>query len=410
VDADREGRSAMVSLPDMNPTNAAVLKFVLDSPIGAAMSAADRQALAATLATTDARDVDGWFGAQIRKAAVAAVEKGDYVGHPFRGNQYADASGASTGGASGTGPVVGEAKMSGKAKVDTMFSDSDNKKVATAFTAWVKSKKFPADHQITSKEINEFADSMQGKVGSEITDTAVREQLAEQYHEQTGIPYKARQSRDDSNRAKREALQEKRTQARAAAEAREAKETERRGGLKPLNDDDIDKELPATEAKRFAAGVKATRAAVERTDGVIVKLRGQWSKKFGSNPRSQDAQDAAAAIKEAQEVTDRIREMVENIGDRASIGHAVRLTQMGVNEAELAKGALREAQDLVAPSRARSIGGGWTSTKPRSAAAESRDLKDVYALQDAMDRDFGVSRDKYDVDGLDFDKIYDIGR
>ena len=32
----------------------------------------------------------------------AGVAKGDYVGHPFRGNQWSDASGASTGGAGGT--------------------------------------------------------------------------------------------------------------------------------------------------------------------------------------------------------------------------------------------------------------------------------------------------------------------
>lgn len=466
----RAPTDAVVSLAVMNAINAAVLKMVLDSPVGRSMSDGDRAALTQTLTTTDPREVQGWLGEQIRKAARAVV-KGDYDGHPFRGNQWSDASGSSTGGAGAAGSGSGEprrrgkdiddlsradqkefadrmsaaktyaetreiiaefktrladgspspsdgspkgnAKMSGKAKVDTMFSDGDNKKVATAFTAWVKSQKFPADHQITSKEINEFADSMEGKVGSEVNDTAVREQLAEQYHEQTGIPYKARQARqdrDDSNRAKREALQEKRTQqARAAAEERQTAETERLGKLKPIGDD-IGKKLPAAEAKQFAAGVKATRRAVERTDGVIAKLKRQWSEKFGSNPRSQEAQDAAAAIEEAQEVTDRIREMVGNIGDRASFGNALRLTQMGANEAETAKGALQEAQDFVAPSRERRIGGGVTFTKPQSAAAESRDIKDVYSLQDAMDRDFGVDRDKYDVDGVDFDKVFEIGR
>ena len=38
---------------------------------------------------------------QVATAMLKAREvyKGDYVGHPFRGNQYSDASGASTGGA-----------------------------------------------------------------------------------------------------------------------------------------------------------------------------------------------------------------------------------------------------------------------------------------------------------------------
>lgn len=44
-----------------------------------------------------------------------AVIKGDYDGHPFRGNQYSDASGAGTGGASGTIERVLAAPRSAKA-------------------------------------------------------------------------------------------------------------------------------------------------------------------------------------------------------------------------------------------------------------------------------------------------------
>lgn len=84
----------------MNQSNQVVLKMVLASPVGQALSDADREALKQILETTDAREVQGWLGDQIRKAALMA--KGDYVGHPFRGNQFADSSGTSTGGASGT--------------------------------------------------------------------------------------------------------------------------------------------------------------------------------------------------------------------------------------------------------------------------------------------------------------------
>lgn len=83
----------------MKPTNEIVLKMVLASSVGQAMSDADRDALRQTLETTDVRDVQGWLGDQIRKAG--AIFKGDFVGHPFRGNQHSDSSGSSTGGASG---------------------------------------------------------------------------------------------------------------------------------------------------------------------------------------------------------------------------------------------------------------------------------------------------------------------
>lgn len=618
---------AVVSLPHMNPTNAAVLKMVTESSVGKAMSDADRAALTQTLTTTDARDVQGWLGIQIRKAAAEGValikargglgqwfeekwvdlsrpkegggfepcgreeaesgnypkcvpaakaakmtdaeiasavrrkrsaeaesdsddkkpvnvptftkaenvptnpelyarvkaaakkkfdvypsayanawlvreyksrggeyrvEKGDYVGHPFRGNQYSDASGASTGGAGGSpkgggkpkkrttglsdfnealrqydrvmaeegkskaqadrkrklrdqdkrvaesqaraiagkpnedleglkasreqiindlvneegmsrkkatniidseiaaaGAPKGGAMMSGKAKVDTMFSESDNKKVATAFSAFIKDKKFPADHQITSAEIKEFADSLQGKVGSEITDTAVREQLAEQYHEQTGIPYKGRQSRDEANQAKRDAVREVRARETATREKREAAETKRRGNLSPLSDADIKKPLTGTEASEFRAGVKATNTALKETDSVIQNLRVKLSSLREKGSITQDqAQKAGFAIDEAQQATDRIRDAVDGLR-KPTFGGAAILQMRSVNEAENVKGALREALSVTSPRG---------SSEPRGVAS----------LQSAMDRDFGMSRTKYDVDGMDMDTIFDL--
>lgn len=109
----------------MTPTNTVILKMVLNSPVGQAMSDADRDALKQTLETTDARDVQGWLGNQIQKAA--AIFKGDYDGHPFRGNQHSDSSGASQGGAGGSakgssgskGPRATDLKEGDFADLDT---------------------------------------------------------------------------------------------------------------------------------------------------------------------------------------------------------------------------------------------------------------------------------------------------
>jgi hypothetical protein len=77
----------------------AIYKMFAASPVGKSMSAADLDAMRQMLETTPVTQIGGWYGEQIRKAARLA--KGDYVGHPFRGNQYTDASGVGRGSSSG---------------------------------------------------------------------------------------------------------------------------------------------------------------------------------------------------------------------------------------------------------------------------------------------------------------------
>lgn len=83
----------------MTDINKAILEMVRKSTVGETMASADMDDLATVLESTPAQDVGGFLGEQIRKAAIMA--KGDYVGHPFRGNQWSDSSGASTGGVGG---------------------------------------------------------------------------------------------------------------------------------------------------------------------------------------------------------------------------------------------------------------------------------------------------------------------
>lgn len=74
----------------------AIFNLFASTPVAKAMSDADLEAIRRILETTPVGQVGGWYGEQIRKAA--AMVKGDYVGHPFRGNQHTDASGISRNG------------------------------------------------------------------------------------------------------------------------------------------------------------------------------------------------------------------------------------------------------------------------------------------------------------------------
>lgn len=160
----------------MTPLNAAVFKFVCASPVGKAMSDADREALRSTLETTDVRDVRGWLGEQVRKAAAAAVAKGDYEGHPFRGNQYADASGASTGGAGSTPKPRGGGGKPYKAEIKTMFSDKANKAATKALQRYIKNNP-DIVKGFTTKDIQLIQEILSDEAGEEAYDSAVGENI-----------------------------------------------------------------------------------------------------------------------------------------------------------------------------------------------------------------------------------------
>ncbi len=472
----------------MKPTNQIVLKMVLASSVGQAMSDADRDALRQTLETTDARDVRGWLGDQIFKAA--ALFKGDYVGHPFRGNQHADASGASTGGASGSSSSIRYLLNEGdSADIDTKtanyvgtilkieggvvtFDDVDKGEVKfkldevetidgdevyrphnTVRTESVedertrlaegaraaerakyennpeKLKQDAAESRVrgekeykermmrdlspAGKRMVRSADKSQegfdrAKEELEILESS-RDQVIDDLVNEDGMSKKeARKSidaeinvarfavenskfndadkpEDDSAEAGRERMKAIEAREKEIARATEraardrVRENERRGKLTPVNEDNIDKPLKGDEAKEFKSHLKDAQTAVKTTRALIAQLRlkaNDRAMRSRLGPKGLDR--VQMNLQEAQEETDRF-ENILNDNSKASIRSAVTISAMGTDVGEIVKGAIRESAEFM--------------------KIDIMKINDS-ALQDAGDRNFGVSGDKYDVESV----------
>ena len=460
------------------------------------MSDADRQALAKTLETTDAQDVQGWLGDQIRKAA--AVFKGDFDGHPFRGNQWTDSSGTSQGGASGSrggsepklprlknikegdfvdidtqsgnyvGTVIGieadgrlviddvdkgeikvglktithldgklvnspprtesveeERKRLGegaRAKEDAKYKIDPAQFAQDTAAARIRGAKEFAERVIrdaspAGKRMIRNADKTQegfnrAKDELEMLDSS-REQLIKDLVNEEGMsPAKAREAinseiyvaqvavensrffnsekpEDDSAEAGRQRVKdvgaklETARRGRERAEREEAASTARRGKLRPVDDDNIDKPLKGEEATEFKAGVKEAKAAIKQTRELIAELRAQANQKATrSMLGTKRLDDVQMALQEAQDETDRFEDVVSS-NSKASIRSAVSISTMGADLGETVKGYVRQAA---------------------SDMKLDVDARREASLQIAADKNFGVSGDKYDVEAA-FDYV-----
>jgi len=342
----------------MNQSNQIVLKMVLASPVGQALSDADRNALAQILETTDAREVQGWLGDQIRKAA--AMSKGDFVGHPFRGNQYADASGASTGGASGN-PRFGYgsgAKTSDLKEGD--FVDIDT-----------ESSNFVGTILGIKDGVVSFDDVDKGEIRFKLKDVSAID----------GDKVEEDDSAEAGRQRKKEidAKLESARQGRERAAREEAAESSRRGKLIPVNDDNIDKTLKDAERKEFAQNVKEAKTAVKTTRALIDMLRQKVNEKATRSMLGSKRLDVVQAnLQAAQEETDRFEDIL-NENSKASIRSAVAISAMGTDVGETVKGFIRESAQLM---------------------RVDIPARDEAALQTAADKNYGVSGDKYDVESV----------
>jgi len=315
----------------MTPINAAVFKFVCASPVGKAMSDADRDALRSTLETTDVRDVRGWLGEQVRKAAAAAVAKGDYEGHPFRGNQYADASGASTGGAGSTPKprVKGDAGMAtGRGNKFRSRSDNDLRDDADELAASIE------ELQGLGEIENDRGDTDRAKA----TLAEAKSRMKELKAMRVELERRARGPQDsDSSNAKN-----------PVNEALDSfLETTRRSP--------IGEPLKGSELKSLKSKTSALDKVVDRSSGVTSEL-GQRLKdlqsKIGETPAGSEARrtgiallrDASAAVKEAKGHLGDFGKLLQRTKDDPSLGNAVRLETRGVDLGEMFKGAAREAE------------------------------------------------------------------
>lgn len=384
----------------MTPINESILKMVLASPVGKAMSPADQDALRAALETTDARDVGGWLGDQIRKAAT--VTKGDYDGHPFRGNQWSDASGVGAGGASG-GPKGGKAStadIKASARFDTLYSEAGNKALEKVYLKWAKTADFSRPTSELLKDFDQaLKDSGLEAEHSEIRDTVVREQVGDRITEiRDEMGFDSKQRRDDEARAKAEGKKAKAAEYRRIQAERADAERQRRidsGEVRVLDKKDMKEPLTGEAKTTFNAARKATLSAIDLTDDAIEELRG-IADRIGREKLGKDkAFEFMEAIDSAQEQVDRIHDVVQS--GKPTIGTALRLAELGANEAENIKNDLRSALRVL------------DSSRPKPQGRQSRDIlgtdsawsRTTAALQSAMDSDFGINFDKIEYESSD---------
>jgi len=121
-------------MSEMSIENATILRLFTATDVGKAMGAADLADLSSQLMSMPAAEIQGWVGDQISKAAAEFLAKGDFVGHPFRGNQYADSSGASTG-AAGSKAGSPERRAADIARARQIAADNTkNRRTARAAT------------------------------------------------------------------------------------------------------------------------------------------------------------------------------------------------------------------------------------------------------------------------------------
>lgn len=379
----------------MTPINEAVLKMVLASPVGKAMSPADQDALRAALETTDARDVGGWLGDQIRKAATVA--KGDFEGHPFRGNQWSDASGVGAGGASGKPPKQRGSRdlgRLGRPSFSTMFSDKGNAAVERAFAKWAKT----ADFSRSPSELTlEFMRTLEGPIETkfkEALDTAVREEVREKVNAiRDELGHDSPQKRDDEARAEAAGKKAKAAEYRRIQAERAAAEQQRRidsGEVRVLDKEAMKEPLTGEAKTTYNSVLKKTKAAIEQARDAIAQIR-EMSGKIGRDKMGDEkTQEIMFALDEAEESVDRIEDFASQ---RPTVGNAIRMAQLGVNEAETAKNAMRDALRVL--ERPYPAVRGRAETRPAKRIDEP---DGVWALQSAMDSDWGINYDKIDFD------------
>ena len=395
----RAPTDAVVSLAAVNPINAAVLKMVLDSPVGRSMSDGDRVALTQTLTTTDVREVQGWLGEQIRKAARDVV-KGDYDGHPFRGNQYADASGAGTGGAGGAkylglgGESKAESLGLGRGQKDRALSEAGGgRRVVSGSRAKLAS------------DADDLAQSIEELLGmAEVENDLGRTDQAKQ----TMAEVKSRQKELKAIRAELES-RAKRESGKIFAES------QRKAELKPVTSETLNQRLKGDELTTYR---EETKEAVTAAKTVAVELLSELGDRAKSTAnklsglKGEARKEASAALKEAQSAIreavgyrKEFEELAAQAYKRPTAANALRMQSRGMDLGEMFKGETRaaeEAMDRVETiiknptiRAARSITAIRTA---RGKAAETKSTNDTASLQSAADKNFGVSPDKYDLD------------
>lgn len=321
------------------------------------------------------------------------VAKGDYVGHPFRGNQHTDSSGAGRGAAGAAGGPKSSAgrranasqqqldalneRLAGEdrsvlfqgvldiARGDAMASAAAEK----GLKMLERAKKYGINTEAGQDALQDARDAFEEENVhhlAEAVDNVMRAKPSKSEQEQINEAKREKQFQDAKRQAARQA----------------AAEEERRKTLVPVNEDNIDKPLKGEEAASFKADRKVAVAALKDTFKIIEQMQAK-AQSLPSSKRS----EANTLLTQAVEAAGRYSSLL-NDSSKATIRSAVAISAIGTDLGEEIKGYLYDVDDLITGGAGK---GGYA-------------LARMSAIQSASDKNFGVPYDKYDTAGA-FDFI-----
>jgi hypothetical protein len=358
----------------MDEINRNVLRMIKASDVGKMLSSADMALLETELESTPAQRVGGWLGEQIAKAARQQMAKGDFTGHPFRGNQWSDSSGT---GAGSSGASAGSGKgTGGKRYAVSELVAGDFVEITTKDNVYLGEVFRNKNGVLTMDDENNDV------VNIKIEDIELidNEKVLDEAESSDEGPDKATRQANIERRVKIEADKKKIDD--QAARQRQKREASRQGKVK-IDQDNIDAPLKAEEATEYKAQHKNAVKALKTTTSLISKLRA------AANDLPKKFRDAAfMELQQALDDTDRWADNLQSAGTKPTIRGAVKMSYIGTNIGESVKGSIRVAMDEINSGR-----------KAEGKTSLKFDTLDDSALQDASDRNFGVPDSKYDREG-----------
>jgi hypothetical protein len=372
----------------MSETNRVIYEMMLQTPLGKSLSDADRGFLEHELSIKPVAQIDGWIGDQIRKAAQSMV-KGDYVGHPFRGNQHSNSSGAGATGGAGAQPKgakglkgvkVGDtvtltANMGGSTPFDyygeIVAKTPDMITILTEDSQSRDTKGVAREVDILNLNVVAVDGQMGGDSGLDGDGKSMNDDL-----DALEAGFKA----EDQAKADAKSKAEARVQAKADAKAKEIK-------VKPTDP------LDAKGKKEFVAGMKfagkAMMQAIEMSNNATKKMQELLKdpKVRANREKVAAMRDAMDALQEANAYMDEFNASYELAAQHKGTMKGAYLAQSGmVNAGELWKGAMRTVYENA----------GFASGQSKYNAGSAKDgpfgsdVGNEGILQDAGDKNFGL--------------------
>jgi hypothetical protein len=308
----------------------------------------------------------------------AGVEKGDYEGHPFRGNQWTDSSGTGRGGAGGgpKGSKNQRARYFDSAPdrpqtAGARYFDSAPDRPQAAGAKYIDMKgNSPRRAESVQQELNRLSrEGLQSQIDELKMYIDDHKGMAEVLRD-LGNEDGARQAEANAAKAEKEVRglkaeidrRQKRFEMDQKTESAKTKVTE----------DNIDSKLKGDDLKQFKAQVKEAETAVKEFRKTVADIQKRVA--------AEGVRGVASILKEALNEARTFEKLVRDAKAAPTIRQAVRMTSLGTNAGENAKGALREVLGKL------------------KGGESDADTEAINALQTAGDKYFGLSPDRYNLD------------